>query len=429
METLFTRIETARRNDNAPLAARMRPRTLEGYFGQEQAVGPGSWLRRAIEHDTLSSVILYGPAGTGKTTLARIIAQTTHAEFVEVSAITGTVKDLRREIEAAESRLLSQGRRTILFVDEIHRFNRSQQDALLHAVEDRTVVLVGATTENPSFEVISPLLSRCQVYVLKAMEESDLQKLLDRAIATDTVLQERKVRVEQTAALFRFSGGDARKLLNIIDILSNATEGEIVISDRSITECLQQNIALYDKNGEQHYDVISAFIKSVRGSDPNAAIYYLARMLAGGEEPRFLARRLVILASEDIGLANPNALLLAYPVVTAGEYAHRDSFVQLTGTQDVAAHQRFTLEDKITPATPPVFVWHTMEDETVPVENALLLLSALHKAGVPCEAHLFEKGCHGTSISTPEVDADSTHRHRWVKLAAEWLNDTFSFHA
>ena len=198
-----------------------------------------------------------------------------------------------------------------LFIDEIHRFNKSQQDSLLGAVEQGVITLIGATTENPSFEVISPLLSRCQVYVLKAMEDSDLQRLLDRAVAADTVLRERGVRVEQTGALFRFSGGDARKLLNIIDILCNATEGEIVINDENVTECLQQNIALYDKNGEQHYDVISAFIKSVRGSDPNAAIYYLARMLAGGEDPKFIARRLVILASEDIGLANPNGLLLA----------------------------------------------------------------------------------------------------------------------
>ena len=287
---------------------------------------PGRWTNTSVrsiwsvrtafsdafsETGNVPSFILWGPPGVGKTTLARLVATALDRKMFTLSAINAGVKDVREVIEQARKNRFFNTPAPFLFIDEIHRFNKSQQDSLLGAVEQGIVTLVGATTENPSFEVISPLLSRCQVYVLKAMEESDLQKLLDRAIATDTVLQERKVRVEQTAALFRFSGGDARKLLNIIDILSNATEGEIVISDRSITECLQQNIALYDKNGEQHYDVISAFIKSVRGSDPNAAIYYLARMLAGGEDPKFIARRLVILASEDIGLANPNGLLLA----------------------------------------------------------------------------------------------------------------------
>ncbi len=296
---------------NIPLAERLRPRTLDEYIGQEHLVGPDGVFRRFLETGNVPSFILWGPPGVGKTTLARLVATALDRKMFTLSAINAGVKDVREVIEQARKNRFFNTPAPFLFIDEIHRFNKSQQDSLLGAVEQGIVTLVGATTENPSFEVISPLLSRCQVYVLKAMEESDLQKLLDRAIATDTVLQERKVRVEQTAALFRFSGGDARKLLNIIDILSNATEGEIVISDRSITECLQQNIALYDKNGEQHYDVISAFIKSVRGSDPNAAIYYLARMLAGGEDPKFIARRLVILASEDIGLANPNGLLLA----------------------------------------------------------------------------------------------------------------------
>ena len=268
---------------NIPLAERLRPRTLDEYIGQEHLVGPDGVFRRFLETGNVPSFILWGPPGVGKTTLARLVATALDRKMFTLSAINAGVKDVREVIEQARKNRFFNTPAPFLFIDEIHRFNKSQQDSLLGAVEQGIVTLVGATTENPSFEVISPLLSRCQVYVLKAMEESDLQKLLDRAIATDTVLQERKVRVEQTAALFRFSGGDARKLLNIIDILSNATEGEIVISDRSITECLQQNIALYDKNGEQHYDVISAFIKSVRGSDRNAAIYFLARMLAGGE--------------------------------------------------------------------------------------------------------------------------------------------------
>lgn len=296
---------------NIPLAERLRPRSLDEYIGQSHLVGKDGVFRRFLDTGNVPSFILWGPPGVGKTTLARLVATALERKLFTLSAVSAGVKDVREVIEQARKSHFFNTPAPFLFIDEIHRFSKSQQDSLLGAVEQGIVTLIGATTENPSFEVISPLLSRCQVYVLKAMEDSDLQQLLDRAVATDALLRERGVRIEQTAALFRFSGGDARKLLNIIDILSNAAEGEILIDDKNVTECLQQNIALYDKNGEQHYDVISAFIKSVRGSDPNAAIYYLARMLAGGEDPKFIARRLVILASEDIGLANPNGLLLA----------------------------------------------------------------------------------------------------------------------
>jgi putative ATPase len=247
----------------------------------------------------------------GKTTLAKIVANALDRPFYTLSAVTSGVKDVREVIEKAKNQHLFNARPAFLFIDEIHRFNKSQQDSLLGAVEQGIVTLIGATTENPSFEVISPLLSRCQVYTLKPMDDEELDTLLTRALTTDTELQKRHIEVREREAMFRFSGGDARKLLNILDIVVGASEGDIIIDDEHVTACLQQNIALYDKSGEQHYDVISAFIKSVRGSDPNAAIYYLARMLAGGEEPRFIARRLVILASEDVGLANPNALLLA----------------------------------------------------------------------------------------------------------------------
>ena len=297
--------------NHIPLAERLRPRTLDEYIGQSHLVGPGGVFRRFLETGNVPSFILWGPPGVGKTTLAKLVAGTLERPFYTLSAVTSGVKEVREVIEQAKKQRFFNAAPPFLFIDEIHRFNKSQQDSLLGAVEQGVVTLIGATTENPSFEVITPLLSRCQVYVLKSMEDADLQELLDRALRQDTELKQRNIRVEQTEALFTFSGGDARKLLNILDILTGATEGDVVINDKNVTECLQQNIALYDKNGEQHYDVISAFIKSVRGSDPNAAVYYLARMLAGGEDPKFIARRLVILAAEDIGLANPNALLLA----------------------------------------------------------------------------------------------------------------------
>ena len=294
-----------------PLAERLRPHSLDDYIGQSHLVGEKGVFRKFIASGSVPSFILWGPPGVGKTTLAHIIASALERPFYTLSAVTSGVKDVREVIEKAKKQHLFSARPAFLFIDEIHRFNKSQQDSLLGAVEQGIITLIGATTENPSFEVISPLLSRCQVYVLKPMNDEELNTLLQRAINNDEELRKRNIEVKESAALFKFSGGDARKLLNILDIIAGATQGDIIITDERVTECLQQNIALYDKSGEQHYDVISAFIKSVRGSDPNAAIYYLARMLAGGEEPRFIARRLVILASEDIGLANPNALLLA----------------------------------------------------------------------------------------------------------------------
>ena len=294
-----------------PLAERLRPQTIDEYIGQQHLVGPRGVFRKFLDTGNVPSFILWGPPGVGKTTLAKLVANHLRRPFYTLSAVTSGVKDVREVIESARKQSLFQQSTAFLFIDEIHRFNKSQQDSLLGAVEQGIVTLIGATTENPSFEVISPLLSRCQVYILRSMDDGELSTLLNRAITVDEELRNRNIDVQQTEALFKFSGGDARKLLNILDIIAGATDGDITITDDYVTECLQQNIALYDKNGEQHYDVISAFIKSVRGSDPNAAIYYLARMLAGGEEPRFIARRLVILASEDIGLANPNALLLA----------------------------------------------------------------------------------------------------------------------
>ncbi|MBQ0043859.1 MAG: replication-associated recombination protein A [Bacteroidales bacterium] len=293
-----------------PLPERLRPKNMDQYVGQGHLVGKGCVLRNMIDSGNLTSFILWGPPGVGKTSLSRIIATTLGREFYTLSAVSAGVKEVREVIDKAKgSSLFSQGSTPILFIDEIHRFSKSQQDALLGAAEDGTIVLIGATTENPSFEVISPLLSRCQVFVLKSLEKADLQKLLDRALSEDVVLKERGIKVEETEALFRYSGGDARKLLNILEIVVNA--GNKVISNEAVTTCLQENMAIYDKKGEMHYDVISAFIKSVRGSDPNAAVYYLARMLDAGEDPLFIARRLMILSSEDIGLANPNAMLLA----------------------------------------------------------------------------------------------------------------------
>lgn len=296
-----------------PLAERMRPTTLEQYIGQAHLVGPEGVLRKLVASRNLSSFILWGPPGVGKTTLAQIMARSLERKFFTLSAINAGVKEVREVLEKAKSSRFFDSAPPVLFIDEIHRFNKAQQDSLLGAVEQGVVTLIGATTENPSFEVIRPLLSRCQVYILKPLAEADLLTLLDRVIKEDVYLKEADVRVEETGALLAFSGGDARKLLNIVDMLCRMTEegAPVVINDETVRGALQQNVARYDKGGEEHYDVISAFIKSVRGSDPNAAIYYLARMLAGGEEPRFIARRLCILASEDIGLANPNALLLA----------------------------------------------------------------------------------------------------------------------
>ena len=297
-----------------PLPERMRPKNLSEYAGQRHLVGENCILRKMIDTGNLSSFILWGPPGVGKTTLAKIISQTLDREFFTLSAVSAGVKDVRDVIESARSKsLFSHAAAPILFIDEIHRFNKAQQDALLGAVEAGTVVLIGATTENPSFEVITPLLSRCQVFVLKSLDVEDLDTLLRRALKEDVVLKHRKVDVRQTEALFRQSGGDGRKLLNILEIVidSQADSPTAAIDNKTVTECLQDSVAVYDKDGEMHYDIISAFIKSVRGSDPNAAVYWMARMLDGGEDPLFIARRLCILAAEDIGLANPNALLLA----------------------------------------------------------------------------------------------------------------------
>ncbi|MBQ6079695.1 MAG: replication-associated recombination protein A [Muribaculaceae bacterium] len=298
-----------------PLAERLRPRTLDDYIGQRHLVGEGAVIRRMIESGNISSFILWGPPGVGKTTLARIIAEQTQVPFYTLSAVTSGVKDVREVLERcqADARSVFSKGRPILFIDEIHRFNKSQQDSLLGAVERGTVTLIGATTENPSFEVIRPLLSRAQVYVLNPLDRDDLLQLLDHALKSDKMFEGREVRVEETEALLRFAAGDARKLLNILDLISQSLqEGEsFIINDEIVTNRLQQNPLAFDKGGELHYDIISAFIKSIRGSDPDAAVYWLARLIAGGEDPKFIARRLCILAAEDIGLANPNALLLA----------------------------------------------------------------------------------------------------------------------
>lgn len=296
----------------SPLAERLRPKNLDEYLGQSHLVGKGGVLRRSIENGRLPSMILWGPPGVGKTTLAKILATMTNRPFFTLSAISAGVKDVRETIQQAAAQRFFNTPPPVLFIDEIHRFSKSQQDSLLGAVEQGIVVLIGATTENPSFEVISALLSRCQVYVLESLGVEDLDNLLKTAIAKDEYLKEKEIEVKETEALFRASGGDARKLLNALEIVVNASTGSpIVITNELVLETLQQNMALYDKSGEQHYDIISAFIKSIRGSDPNAAVYWLARMLVGGEDVVFIARRLVILAAEDIGLANPNALLLA----------------------------------------------------------------------------------------------------------------------
>ena len=295
-----------------PLAERLRPRTLDDYVGQEHLVGQGAVLRKMIDSGHISSFILWGPPGVGKTTLAQIVANTLKVPFYTLSAVTSGVKDVREVIEKAKGGRFFNSESPILFIDEIHRFSKSQQDSLLGAVEKGVVTLIGATTENPSFEVIRPLLSRCQLYVLKSLGVSDLQKLLQRAITKDVELREKHIELQETAAMMRYSGGDARKLLNILDLVVEAADSDpIVITDKMVEERLQQNPLAYDKQGEMHYDIISAFIKSIRGSDPDAALYWLARMIEGGEDPKFIARRLVISASEDIGLANPNAMLLA----------------------------------------------------------------------------------------------------------------------
>ena len=302
-----------------PLAERIRPVSLDEYVGQEHLVGKGSVLRNMIESGNLSSFILWGPPGVGKTTLANIISKQLDRSFYTLSAVSSGVKDVRDVISKAKNKTLFNSKTPILFIDEIHRFNKGQQDALLGAVEDGTIILIGATTENPSFEVISPLLSRCQVFVLKELSVEDLEILLTRAIEKDPYLSSRNITVAEKEALMRYSGGDARKLLNVLEIVvSSVPEGEpVTITNELVKNRLQENMALYDKNGEQHYDIISAFIKSLRGSDPNAAVYWLARMIKGGEDPLFIARRMVILAAEDIGLANPNALLLAQSTFAA----------------------------------------------------------------------------------------------------------------
>jgi len=302
---------------NQPLAERMRPTSLDDYAGQKQLVGKGSVLRQMIDLGHVPSFILWGPPGVGKTTLAKIISKQLDIPFYTLSAVSSGVKEVREVIEKAKSTTFFNNKRPILFIDEIHRFSKSQQDSLLSAVENGTITLIGATTENPSFEVIGPLLSRCQVYVLKSLDEQDLLDLMNKALKEDVELKKKPVKILETAALMRFAGGDARKLYNILELIveaddqSDNLDGDILITDAKVIDRLQENPVAYDKGGEMHYDIISAFIKSIRGSDPDGAIYWLARMVAGGEDPKFIARRLVISASEDIGLANPNALLLA----------------------------------------------------------------------------------------------------------------------
>ena len=299
-------------NSNQPLAERLRPHTLDDYIGQEHLVGKTAVLRKMIESGNISSLILWGPPGVGKTTLAKIIANTLDRPFYTLSAINSGVKDVREVIEKAKKQQFFSRPNPILFIDEIHRFSKSQQDSLLGAVEQGVITLMGATTENPSFEVISPLLSRCQVYVLKHLDREGLEKIIHNALKKDPLFKDRHIEVLETESMLRYSGGDARKLLNVLELVVNAEEGgKVEITNDLVLERLQKNLAIYDKNGEMHYDIISAFIKSIRGGDPDAAVYYLARMIEGGEDVKFISRRLVILAAEDIGLANPNALLLA----------------------------------------------------------------------------------------------------------------------
>ncbi len=325
MDTLFTAMENERKSQVAPLAVRMRPQTLDDIVGQEEAIGPGSWLRTAIEQDMVTSVILYGPAGTGKTSIAHVIAECTKATFVEVSAIGGTVSDLRREIDAAEKRLSLSGARTILFVDEIHRFNRSQQDALLHAVEDRVVVLIGATTENPFFEVNSALLSRSRVVELKGLSDGDVAKLVDRAVADPRGLNGAcKLDEAARSAIVLSAGGDGRAALTTLELACSmvgprAEGAPAIITKAQVESATPRRSLPYDKNKDMHYDIISAFIKSMRGSDPDAALYWLARMIDGGEDPKYIARRMFIHASEDVGNADPQALLIAEAAFKAAE--------------------------------------------------------------------------------------------------------------
>ena len=298
--------------ENKPLAERMRPKSLEDYIGQQHLVGPGKVLRKMIDSGVVSSFILWGPPGVGKTTLAMIIAEQLKRPFYVLSAVSSGVKDVREVIQKAEGQRFFNTPNPILFIDEIHRFSKAQQDSLLAAVEKGTVTLIGATTENPSFEVISPLLSRCQVYVLKSQEKKDLEDLIDRAVAKDYYLSKRNITVKEKEAMISYSGGDARKLLNILELVVNGLgEGDIVIDNEAVHRELHENPLMYDKDGEQHYDIVSAMIKSIRGGDPNAAVYWMARMLQGGEDPKFIARRVIISAAEDIGLANPNAILIA----------------------------------------------------------------------------------------------------------------------